>query len=132
MNNSEPSDQALVISKEQTRNVRQGSASPDWVMYPEAEAYQKDQVESSSQQSSNAELFNMLKRIEQGLLKSDIQLRAHMEKRDQYFEEEIRKTYQFIDEAIKKRDLEWKEEPERKDQPWRTELKQRDQAYWQG
>ena len=34
MNNSEPSDQALVISKEQTRNVRQGSASPDWVMYP--------------------------------------------------------------------------------------------------
>ena len=47
MNNNEPSDQALVISKEQIRIVRQGSASPDWVMYLEAEAYQKDQAESS-------------------------------------------------------------------------------------
>ena len=44
MNNSEPSDQSLVISKEQTMNVRLGSASPDWVAYLEAEVYQKTKL----------------------------------------------------------------------------------------
>ena len=39
LNNSEPSDQTLVVSKEKVSKVRQGSASPDWVMYPEVEAY---------------------------------------------------------------------------------------------
>ena len=47
LNNNEPSDQALSINKEQIRNVRQGSASPYWVMYLEAKAYQEDQVKSS-------------------------------------------------------------------------------------
>ena len=37
LDNNEHSDQA--VSKEKMRNVRKGSAIPDWVMYPEAEAY---------------------------------------------------------------------------------------------
>ena len=48
MNNSELNDQALVISKQHIRNVRERSASPGWVMYPEVVAYQKDRDESSS------------------------------------------------------------------------------------
>ena len=48
MNINEPSNQALVIRKEQTRNQKERSASPDWVIYPKAATYQKDQVESSS------------------------------------------------------------------------------------
>ena len=39
MNISEPSNQALVIRKEQIRNERERSASPDWVMCPNAIAY---------------------------------------------------------------------------------------------
>ena len=39
MNIGEPSNQALVIRKEKTRNERERSASPDWVMYLDAIAY---------------------------------------------------------------------------------------------
>ena len=76
MNISELSNQTLVIRKEQTRNERERSASLDWVMYPEDIAYQKDQVESSSQQRNNAELLEIMKRIKQGMLERDIQLKA--------------------------------------------------------
>ena len=81
-NNIEPNDKALVVGKKQIRNVRERSTSSDLVMYLEAEAYQKDQAESSSQQSSNAELLEMLKRMEQGFLERDIQLKAFLEKKD--------------------------------------------------
>ena len=37
------------------------------------------------------------------MLEKDIQLRAQLEKIDQYFEEEIRKKYLFMDEAIKQK-----------------------------
>ena len=82
MNSSEPNDQALGVRKEHIRNERQGNANLDWVMYSEAQDYQKDKNESSSQQSSNAELLEMLKIMEQGLLERDIQLKSHLEKRD--------------------------------------------------
>ena len=82
LDNSEPSDQALVVSKEKIRNVRQGSASPDWVMYLEVEAYQREQAKSSRKHSSNLELLKVLKRLEQGKLEKDLQLKAQLEKRD--------------------------------------------------
>ena len=91
LDNSEPSDQALVVSKEKIRNVRQGSASPDWVMYLEVEAYQREQAMSSRKHNSNLELLKMLKRLEQGKLERDLQLKAQLEKRDRYFDAKIRK-----------------------------------------
>ena len=60
--------------------------SPDWVMYPEAKAYHKDQAKSSRKQSSNTKLLEMLKRMKQGMLERDIQLKAQLEKIDQYLE----------------------------------------------
>ena len=47
------------------------------------------------------------------MMKRDIQLRAQLEKRYQYFEEKIRKIYIFMDKAIKQRDDEWNEELEK-------------------
>ena len=91
MNISEPRNQAPVIRKEQTRNEIEKSASLDWVVYLEVAAYQKDQAKSSSQQISNVELLEIMKRLEQGMLERDIQLKSQLEKKYQYFEEEIRK-----------------------------------------
>ena len=102
MNISEPNNQTLVVSiVKAIRNERERSISPDWVMYPDAEAHQKDEAESSNQQSSNIEILKKMKRLEQEMLERDIQLKAQLEKRDQYFEEEIRKIDLFMDEAIK-------------------------------
>ena len=53
MNISEPNNQALVVSIVKTRNERERSASPDWVIYIEAATHKKDQTESSSQQGNN-------------------------------------------------------------------------------
>ena len=53
VNISEPNNQALAVSIVKTRNERERSASPDWVIYLEAATHKKDQAESSSQQGNN-------------------------------------------------------------------------------
>ena len=58
------------------RDERQGSTNPNWVIYPEADAYQNEQDEISRQQGNNSELLEKLKKMEQGMLERDIQLKA--------------------------------------------------------
>ena len=123
--NIEKKEQALILSTKKIGEARQGSASPDWMIEPDAEAYQGEQLESSRQHShnKNSELMEMLRKMDQRMLERDSQLKVQLKMRDQFFEAEIRKRDRFMDEAIKQRDEKWREELEKRDEMWRNELR---------
>ena len=80
-------EQALVLSTEKRNNARQGSASLDWMIEPNAKAYQGEQPESSRQHShiNNSELMEMLRKMDKRMLERDNQMRAQLQMRDQFF-----------------------------------------------
>ena len=84
------------------------------IIEPDTETYQREQGARLRKQGSNSELMEMLRKMDQGMLEIDSQLKTKLQMRNKFFKVEIKKRDWFMNEAIKKRDLEWKEELEKK------------------
>ena len=85
----ESTEQALILSNTKRREERQSSHSFDWMHELLIEDYNNKQVESSSQQFCNADIIQMLARMEQRMKERDDQLRTQLQLRDEYFDAEI-------------------------------------------
>ena len=84
-------EQAIVVSSVKEREEKQRSLSPIWNLSPNAREYRQDPVGSSRQKSNNADIMDMLVIMEQRMKERDDQLKAQLQLRDEYLDEELRK-----------------------------------------
>ena len=75
---SEQNEQAIMISTMKRRYERKRSASLIWNLSPNARAYQNEQAKDSKQHISNADVLEMLSKMEQNMKERDSQLKAQL------------------------------------------------------
>ena len=77
-------EQAIVVSSVKEREERERNMSPIWNLSLNAREYHQELVGSCRQQSNNADIMDMLVRMEQGMREKDNQLKLQLELRDEY------------------------------------------------
>ena len=97
-----------MVSTMKRREERPRSVSPIWNLSPDVREYHIEKYEGSRKYSSNAEVMNILTRMEQHMRERNNQPRIQLQLRDEYFDIEIRKSDYFMEKKIRQRDLEWK------------------------
>ena len=119
----------MVLSIDRRREERQKSLSPRWNLSPYVREYNQELAGSSRKQSSNSEIMDMLRRIEQGMQERDQYLKLQLQLRDEYIDVELKRRDQNLEDALKQRDEEWKKEIEERDAMLREELRVRDEIF---
>ena len=108
-------EQVQFESPAQEYQERQKSLSPILVVSQEVREIHQEQVESSRQQSNNAEVMEMLKVMKQEMQERNIQLKIQLQLRNEYMDVELRRKYQNLEDALKQRDEEWKSKLEQRE-----------------
>ena len=84
-------EQAIMVSSVKEREERHRNMSPIWNLSLDAKEYHQEPARSSKQQSNNANIMDMLVRMEQRMKEIYDQLKAQLQLKDEYLDTELRK-----------------------------------------